>query len=351
MKPMTKIATGALTAALLSLSLAASAQDVTLPQAPAAESHISGAQVAKNVFGGAVLGKIVGNVIGGNSDRGAVIGLLGGIGKSIYEDQQEKKAAEAAKTAAGLKNVAGLPPVVDATATPVAKTDKSGGVQVMPVADAKELKAPIAAFAEPLKVVSSSQLEYPTGRSPNPSITTKAVKGKGEVITISGNSSLDMVYGLGALLKTKYGVSMDVLSSDAAAMKQESQIKMPQSITIDATQGRDGVLNAVKVLTKERGMGAIYEDYAGRNDKPSGYLFVGGREVTQSLAANPGMHEISRTAGITSSDVSAYLQTYKPSVAKNTYQAANMQYTQPQGSFAHEGLSRKEVPSQRGFRQ
>jgi hypothetical protein len=349
------------TAVLASSMIALGAQAQT--SAPANTGYISGMQILKNTAVGAVAGKLIGSITGGNSDMSAGIGLLAGVGKSIYENEQAKQAAEVA-AAAEVKKAAKAVPVVDITAK-----------QVMEAPQEKpEKNEQIQQKTEKLYAMSSASMESPSGKMPAPSIKKISEKGSTTKVEISGNSSQDLVFGVATLLRVKYGINVDILSSDAALLKQGALIKTPQSMVIDTESGNpQSSLIALKRLVTPLGMGVIFEDKVDKTNqeasvvsygkevkgnngvksagsyKDGGYVFVANKDVVRSIIENPTMTAVSSKRGITTNDVSTFLATdfaRKSSYASTGASQIKAAPVVPDDRLAHDGLAR----SQRALR-
>jgi hypothetical protein len=333
--------------------------------APANTGYISGLQILKNTAIGAVAGKLIGSVTGGNSDMAAGIGLLAGVGKSIYENEQAKQSAEVA-AAAEAKKVASAP-VVDVAAKQVMAAPQEK-------AEKPEKQEQAQQKTEKLYAMSSATMESPSGKMPAPSIKKLSEKGSTTKVEISGNSSQDLVFGVSTLLRVKYGINVDILSSDVALLKQDALIKTPQSMVIDAESSNpQSALIALKRLVTPLGMGVIFEDKVDKTNqeasvvsygkeakgekglksvgayKDGGYVFVANKDVVRAIIENPTMTAVSSKRGITTNDVSAFLATdfsRKSSYASTGASQIKAAPVVPDDRLAHDGLAR----SQRALR-
>lgn len=316
----------------MGLSSNASAQDVygTQPQVTqqADGAHLEGKEVAKNVGGGAILGWLAAKVTGGNADKGAAIGLLAGIGKSIYEDVKVRGAAADEKAAKEkLAKAQPLPPVVDVA--PVATTT------------AQEAPAVTQTKGHVFTAVPTASMKRFDDSVPRGITTT----GKDGMTEISGRSTQDLVYGFGGVLR-KHGVQLDIVNADADVLRQESAVGGKMSVKFKAND-LPAAMNALHKLAQSSNMGMLVED-------KTNYVVIADKKMVQNLMSNPALQAVGRTTGVTSAELNEALLKYQ---AKSTLgqTSMNMQATSPQQQgpavYSYSQLSAQdEARRQRGMR-
>ena len=314
-----KIATSAAIAASLAVASQASfAQDYPQQNQPTTQQdapHISGADLAKNVGIGAVAGAIFGKMINASASNGAITGAVFGIGKSIYDDIQIKNAAE--KDAAA-KQVAAPP-------FPAAQNG-----QAVPAVDA-------AASTVVIKTMHTALMDRVDGKTPTPTLTRL----KDGTMELQGQSVQDVVYGLGSVLQAKHKVRLDIVSTEAASLRQQSAINERVSVKFNPDNFQS-TMNALYKVAQDMNMGVMYED-------KTNYVVLANKQMTRDLVANPALQRVAQSSGITSADVDEVLKNYRPRAQVQAGFQANPNY-QPAGAARYSYSEISERERQRGFR-
>lgn len=291
----------ALTAILgMSVSGALHAQEAQPTQVDPNAPHISGTDLLKNTGIGAVGGAILGKVFGGSGSTGALWGAAAGVGKSIYDDMQIKKAAEQQKTAQS--EAAKNAPVVDAKATP-------------------NMARPIT------QTINMPLLTKADGSAP-----TGFAKTTGKVTVVEGNSMLDALVTVSAIAHGRHRIKVDILSDQAAILKQQSMFNEKVTYKFNGDDANE-TLKALHTIANEMNMGMLYEDYKRtgaaqtgerqyNQQSYSGYVVLGAKPTVRNLLGQESLARATNDGGISSSDVDAALVNLEAQQALERQQGA-----------------------------
>jgi hypothetical protein len=302
-----KIVQGVVIASALAAGATSSmAQDhETQPQVDPNAPHISGTDLAKNVGFGAVLGAAASKLLGNSGTSGAIFGAVAGVGKSIYDDMQIKKAAEEAKKTAETKQ---LPPVVDmaptAVPTPVGATT---------------VPKQIISERVVLQTVPTSEMVRANGETPR-----TAIRREGKMMVIDGNSMQDLVYGISAVLQKNHNVNVDIVSDQAALLKRQSLISEKVTARFDPQSFPDS-MKALQKVSNEMNMGMLYEDYratgkqSNMSNPTNGYVVLAAKPMVRQLVGDQNLQAATANGGMTSRDVDTTLAEMQ--ARNNTIQA------------------------------
>jgi hypothetical protein len=313
-----KIATSTAIAATLAIASTASfAQEYPQQNQPTVQQdapHVSGADAAKNIGFGAVAGAIFSKVINASAERGAITGAVVGLGKTIYDDMQIKKEAEARQATNPKPQVQ---PVAQGQGSPV--VDAAGNTVV-------------------IKTMHTALMDRVDGKTPNPTLK-RLSDGSME---LQGQSVQDVVYGLGSVLQAKHKIRLDIVSTEAASLRQQSAINERVSVKFNP-DSLQSTMNALYKVAQDMDMGVMYED-------KTNYIVLANKQMVRDLVGNPALQRVAQTSGITSGDVDEVLKNYRPRTQVQVQPGfqPNPNYQAGSARYSYSEMSERE--RQRGFR-
>lgn len=147
-----------------------------------------------------------------------------------------------------------------------------------------------------VRTMPTSLMKNVEGKTPSP----RTVKNKDGTLTITGDSMQDIVYGIGAIMSLKHGMRLDVLSTDAALLRQQSVFTEIISIKLDPNSAKSVMDNLHKVA-KKLNMGMLYEE-------KTNYVVLANQQIVRRLVSNPILQTVANSSGVTSQDIDEALK-------------------------------------------